>query len=115
MNLVALDGGRIAGSDAARPAVPQAAAHAGHSPRGDPLGDAGLAATVRSVEYLGADLVLRCASASESLLVRAPAASTVRATRPVDARSRLRWSAPSDAHALRRPVAGAAGVAHRRQ
>ncbi|MBG9389592.1 ABC transporter ATP-binding protein [Caenimonas aquaedulcis] len=66
MNLLRLDGGRIAGSDipASRDAHwlgvrPESVALGGRVP-----------ATVRSVEYLGADLILHCGIGSEMLTVR---------------------------------------------
>ncbi|MES2999287.1 MAG: ABC transporter ATP-binding protein [Pseudomonadota bacterium] len=66
MNLLRLEGGRIAGSDViASPDArwlgvrPEAVALGGRVP-----------ATVRSVEYLGADLILHCGVGSEMLTVR---------------------------------------------
>ena len=67
MNLLRLDQGRIAGSDIA---VSQPAATLGVRPESVSLGGA-VPATVRSLEYLGADLVLRCAVGSELMTVRA--------------------------------------------
>ena len=67
MNLLRLDQGRIAGSDIA---VSQPAAKLGVRPESVTLGGA-VPATVRSLEYLGADLVLRCAVGSELMTVRA--------------------------------------------
>jgi sn-glycerol 3-phosphate transport system ATP-binding protein len=90
MNLLALDGGRIAGSDAA------AGVHAatlGVRPEAITLRDDGLPAVVHGVEYLGADLVLRCGVGTQTLLVRA--AGHHRA-QPGDA-VRLHWHA-HDAH-----------------
>ena len=69
MNLVALESnGRIAGSDVASGVQ---AAQLGVRPEAITLAADGIPAVVRSVEYLGADLVLRCAVGSEVLLVRA--------------------------------------------
>ncbi len=76
MNLVKLDGGRIAGTDVA--AGPDGAQWLGLRPETVRLapaggGDAqGVPATVHSQEYLGADAVLRCAVGSEFITVRAP-------------------------------------------
>jgi sn-glycerol 3-phosphate transport system ATP-binding protein len=67
MNLLKLDGGRIAGSDIA---VSRAAHTLGVRPEAVSLGGR-IAATVQSYEYLGADLVLRCAVGSEQIVVRA--------------------------------------------
>ena len=67
MNLLRLEGGRIAGSDIA---VAQPGATLGIRPESVTLGGA-VPATVRSLEYLGADLVLRCAVGSEQITVRA--------------------------------------------
>ena len=69
MNLVALEAdGRIAGSDVASGVQ---AAQLGVRPEAITLAADGMPAVVQSVEYLGADLVLRCAVGSEVLLVRA--------------------------------------------
>jgi len=69
MNLVALEAdGRIAGSDVASGVR---AAQLGVRPEAITLAADGIPAVVQSVEYLGADLVLRCAVGSEVLLVRA--------------------------------------------
>ena len=67
MNLLNLTGDRIAGSDIA---VSRPAAMLGIRPEAVSLGGA-VPATVASVEYLGADLVLRCAVGSEQITVRA--------------------------------------------
>jgi sn-glycerol 3-phosphate transport system ATP-binding protein len=67
MNLLRLDEGRIAGSDIA---VSQPASTLGIRPESVTLGGT-VAATVKSFEYLGADLVLRCAVGSELITVRA--------------------------------------------
>ena len=75
MNLVQLDGGRIAGTGVA--AGPADAQWLGLRPEAVSLAPAagaaqGVAATVHSQEYLGADAVLRCAVGSEFITVRAP-------------------------------------------
>jgi sn-glycerol 3-phosphate transport system ATP-binding protein len=67
MNLLALAGDRIAGSDIA---VSRPAAMLGIRPEAVRLGGP-VPATVASVEYLGADLVLRCAVGTERITVRA--------------------------------------------
>jgi len=92
MNLVSLEGGRIAGSaiDAGVPAAtlgvrPEAVRLAGPGE--------GIDAVVRNAEYLGADLVLHCAVGTESLLVRTEGQHEVPAGTPV----RLAWH-PQDAH-----------------
>ncbi len=69
MNLVTLAQGRVAGSEVT---VGLEAATLGVRPESITLGpEQGVSALVRSVEYLGADLVLRCAIGTETLLVRA--------------------------------------------
>jgi len=90
MNLVALEAGRIAGSDTAAGVQ---AAMLGVRPEAIVLDATGIPATVKSVEYLGADLVLRCAVGSQTLLVRV--AGQQRAM-PGD-QVGLRW-APEDGH-----------------
>jgi sn-glycerol 3-phosphate transport system ATP-binding protein len=92
MNLVALRDGRIAGSDV--PAGVQAAV-LGVRPEAIGIDGDGVPATVQAVEYLGADLVLRCGVGSETLLVRATGAHHARAGDAV----RLHWQ-PHDAHAF---------------
>ncbi len=67
MNLLRLEQGRIAGSSIT---VGQAASTLGIRPESVALGGA-VPATVQSLEYLGADLVLRCAVGSEQITVRA--------------------------------------------
>jgi sn-glycerol 3-phosphate transport system ATP-binding protein len=67
MNLVKLAGDRIAGSDIA---VSRPAAMLGIRPEAVRL-DGPVPATVASLEYLGADLVLRCTVGSEQITVRA--------------------------------------------
>ncbi|ROZ69442.1 ABC transporter ATP-binding protein [Ramlibacter sp. WS9] len=66
MNLLRLDGDRIAGSD-----VPagRAAHWLGVRPESVILGQR-VPATVRSIEYLGADLILHCGVGSETITVR---------------------------------------------
>ncbi|MCD6077193.1 MAG: transporter ATP-binding protein [Ramlibacter sp.] len=66
MNLLRLDGDRIAGSD-----VPagRAAHWLGMRPEAVTLGGR-VPATVRSIEYLGADLIAHCVVGSETLTVR---------------------------------------------
>ena len=67
MNLLRLDGGQIAGSNVVGGS---AGAHwLGMRPESVALGGQ-VPATVRSVEYLGADLILHCAIGSELLTVR---------------------------------------------
>jgi sn-glycerol 3-phosphate transport system ATP-binding protein len=92
MNLLQLDGGRIAGSQADAGVQ---AAQLGLRPESIRLGDDGIGATVQGSEYLGADLVLRCAIGSQSLLVRADGQTDIAPGQAV----RLRWS-PGDAHAF---------------
>jgi sn-glycerol 3-phosphate transport system ATP-binding protein len=75
MNLLRLEQGRIAGSQIV---VAQAAATLGIRPEAVVLGGA-VPATVQSLEYLGADLVLRCAVGSELITVRAEGATAVAA------------------------------------
>ena len=70
MNLLRLDKGQIAGSDVSVGAGQTAADMLGLRPEAVTLGGT-VPATVRSLEYLGADLVLRCAIGSELLTVRA--------------------------------------------
>ena len=83
MNLLRLDGRHIAGS---RVGVAQAASHLGIRPEAVTLGGE-VPATVQSLEYLGADLVLRCAVGSETITVRADGKSDVAA----GAQVALRW------------------------
>ncbi len=92
MNLVALEHGRIAGSDVAMD-VP--AAMLGVRPESIALDGEGqgVPAVVRSVEYLGADLVLRCAVGTQTLLVRA---AGWHVAQPGDT-VRLHWH-PEDSH-----------------
>ena len=67
MNLLRLEQGRIAGSSVV---VGQSAATLGIRPESVSLGGP-VPATVQSLEYLGADLVLRCAVGTELITVRA--------------------------------------------
>ncbi|RZJ25420.1 MAG: TOBE domain-containing protein [Haliea sp.] len=66
MNLLRLDGDRIAGSTVA---TGRSAQWLGVRPEAVTLGGS-VPAAVRSIEYLGADLILRCAVGSETLTVR---------------------------------------------
>jgi sn-glycerol 3-phosphate transport system ATP-binding protein len=68
MNLVKLDARRIAGSDVDTGID---APMLGIRPEQIRLDERGIPAVVQSVEYLGADLVLRCLVGSETVLVRA--------------------------------------------
>ncbi|MFE1571642.1 ABC transporter ATP-binding protein [Comamonas odontotermitis] len=71
MNLLKLDDGAIAGSDV-RLAAPLGAAWLGLRPEAVALGQGGVSAQLAGQEYLGADVVLRCAIGSEQITVRAP-------------------------------------------
>ena len=71
MNLLKLNDSAIAGSDVRLPA-PTGAAWMGLRPEAVALGAGGMAAQVSGLEYLGADVVLRCAIGSEQITVRAP-------------------------------------------
>lgn len=66
MNLLRLDGDRVAGSDVA---TGREAHWLGVRPEAVTLGGS-VPAAVRSIEYLGADLILHCALGSETLTVR---------------------------------------------
>ena len=66
MNLLRLDAGCIAGS---KVSAASSAHTLGVRPEAITLGQ-GMAAQVRSLEYLGADLVLRCAVGTETITVR---------------------------------------------
>ena len=90
MNLVALQGGRIAGSDVA---AGLSAATLGVRPESIRVQHEGVPATVQDVEYLGADLVLRCGVGTQTLLVRAAGQHRAKAGDAV----RLHWHA-HDAH-----------------
>ena len=90
MNLMRLDGARIAGSDIA---VSRPAAMLGVRPEAVSLGGGSVAATVTSFEYLGADLVLRCAVGSEQITVRTAGRHEVAEGAPVT----LGWR-PEDEH-----------------
>jgi sn-glycerol 3-phosphate transport system ATP-binding protein len=89
MNLIKLDGARIAGSDTA---VSRPAGMLGVRPEAVSLGGP-VRATVSSFEYLGADLVLRCAVGSEQIVVRAEGRTDVPEGAPVT----LGWR-PEDEH-----------------
>jgi len=90
MNLIALQAGNIEGSG-----VPGGVTGTmlGVRPESITLRADGVPAEVRSVEYLGADLVLRCAVGTQTLLVRAAGQAEARTGDVV----RLHWHA-SDAH-----------------
>ncbi|MBS0344231.1 MAG: ABC transporter ATP-binding protein [Proteobacteria bacterium] len=92
MNLLALEGGRIAGSGIG---TGMGAATLGVRPEAVRLAapGEGIDAVVRSAEYLGADLVLHCAVGTESLLVRTQGQHRVEAGMPVH----LAWQ-PADTH-----------------
>ena len=90
MNLLQLAGGRIAGSEVEAGVQ---AAQLGLRPEDIALVDDGVPATVQGSEYLGADLVLRCAIGSQSLLVRAAGQTDI----APGSRVKLGWSA-DDAH-----------------
>jgi sn-glycerol 3-phosphate transport system ATP-binding protein len=90
MNLVSLQGDRIAGSDVA---AGLSAALLGVRPESIRFEDEGVPATVQGVEYLGADLVLRCGVGTQTLLVRAAGQHHAKAGDAV----RLHWHA-HDAH-----------------
>ena len=83
MNLLRLENGCIAGSQIA---VGRAGELLGIRPESVSLGGH-LSATVQSLEYLGADLVLRCAVGSELVTVRADGSSDLMA----GARVTLQW------------------------
>ena len=85
MNLLKLHNGHIAGSQVA---VGHAGELLGIRPESVALGGH-VAATVQSLEYLGADLVLRCAVGSEQIMVRADGRADVAA----GAQVALQWSA----------------------
>jgi sn-glycerol 3-phosphate transport system ATP-binding protein len=93
MNLIALESGRIAGSDV--DAGVNGAATIGIRPEDIVLQPGGVPADVRSVEYLGADLVLACAIGSQTLLVRADGQHQARAGERIG----LKWTA-HDVHAF---------------
>jgi sn-glycerol 3-phosphate transport system ATP-binding protein len=90
MNLLRLDGDRIAGSD-----VPagRAAHWLGIRPEEVALG-AGVRAAVRGIEYLGADLILHCAVGSETLTVRTGGKADLAAGSEV----MLQWPPPHAHH-----------------
>ena len=79
MNLVQLQDGAIAGSSVRLPA-PAGAAWLGLRPEAVALSDeARVPAQVVGLEYLGADVVLRCQVGSEQITVRAPGQQAVQA------------------------------------
>jgi sn-glycerol 3-phosphate transport system ATP-binding protein len=88
MNLLRLEQGRIAGS---RITVARPASTLGIRPESVSLGGA-VPATVQSLEYLGADLVLRCAVGSEQITVRAEGKTDVAAGAQVT----LAWPAQAE-------------------
>jgi sn-glycerol 3-phosphate transport system ATP-binding protein len=90
MNLLRVEGERIAGSD-----VPagRAAHWLGVRPEAVALGGT-VAATVRSVEYLGADLIAHCAIGSETLTVRTGGQADLAAGSDVH----LQWPADAAHH-----------------
>ncbi|MBS0428873.1 MAG: ABC transporter ATP-binding protein [Proteobacteria bacterium] len=92
MNLVALEAGRIAGSEID---TGLAGATLGVRPEAISLAADGMPAAVQSTEYLGADLVLRCAVGRETLLVRTEGRHAAQAGDTVH----LRWPA-DDTHAF---------------
>ena len=88
MNLLRLDKGNIAGSQIA---VRHASALLGIRPESVAL-QGNVPATVQSLEYLGADLVLRCAVGTELITVRADGKSEVAAGAQVG----LQWPAQAE-------------------
>jgi len=93
MNLIALEGGRIAGS--AVDVAPDHAATIGIRPEDIELQPGGVPADVRSVEYLCADLVLACTIGSQTVLVRTDGQHQAAAGERIG----LAW-APHDVHAF---------------
>jgi sn-glycerol 3-phosphate transport system ATP-binding protein len=89
MNLLRLEGGRIAGSTVA--AGGGAAATLGLRPEDVRLGGP-IDAVVQGLEYLGADLVLRCTVGTETLTVRAAGRTDIAA----GARVSLGWDAADE-------------------
>lgn len=93
MNLLQLQDGAIAGSEVRLPA-PAGAAWLGLRPEAVHCTDAaGVPAGVTGQEYLGADVVLRCAIGSEPIMVRAPGHQQA----AVGAAAHLAWQ-PQDMH-----------------
>ncbi|MES2960004.1 MAG: ABC transporter ATP-binding protein [Pseudomonadota bacterium] len=88
MNLLRLQDGAIAGSTIM---VGRSASTLGIRPESVSLGGA-VPATVQSLEYLGADLVLRCAVGSELITVRAEGKTDIAAGAPVS----LGWPAQAE-------------------
>jgi sn-glycerol 3-phosphate transport system ATP-binding protein len=93
MNLITLESGRIAGSSVDTGL--NDAATIGIRPEDIALDAGGVAAGVRSVEYLGADLVLACAIGSQTVLVRTDGQHQAEAGERIG----LKW-APHDVHAF---------------
>ncbi len=99
----------------------RAAHRLGIRPEAIRLGDTGLAATVESIEYLGADQIVRVRVGDESLLVRAPAEATAPSATASGstgaATPSISTTPPSGGSTrCRRPRRRRrAGVAHRRQ
>jgi sn-glycerol 3-phosphate transport system ATP-binding protein len=93
MNLLALEAGRIAGS--AVDTGLNDAVTIGIRPEDIALKPGSVQADVRSVEYLGADLVLACAIGSQTVLVRTGGQHQARAGERIG----LHW-APHDLHAF---------------
>ncbi|MEO6031049.1 MAG: ABC transporter ATP-binding protein [Burkholderiaceae bacterium] len=95
MNLLALEGGCVAGSASVASGIAPAAATLGIRPESIAIDPTGLPATVQSTEYLGADLVLRCAIGSQTVLVRTDGQREHAAHEQIG----LHWAA-ADAHAF---------------
>jgi sn-glycerol 3-phosphate transport system ATP-binding protein len=89
MNLLRVQDGRIAGSDVA---VTRPGQMLGLRPEAVSLGGP-VGAVVSSFEYLGADLVLRCAVGSEQIVVRAAGGTDIAVGSPIA----LGWR-PEDEH-----------------
>ena len=100
MNLLALKNGCIAGS---KVSIPVAAATLGVRPEAIQINPAGHAALVQSVEYLGADLVLRCQMGNQTLLARLDGQHTASAGDTVHLRWDTGHSHGFDAQGLRIP------------
>jgi sn-glycerol 3-phosphate transport system ATP-binding protein len=90
MNLLRLEGDRVAGSDVA---AGRSAEWLGVRPEAVTLGGR-VPAAVRSIEYLGADLILHCAVGSETLTVR----TTGQADLAAGSQVLLDWPAGSAHH-----------------
>lgn len=100
MNLLALKNGCIAGS---KVSIPFAASTLGVRPEAIQIHPAGHAVLVQSVEYLGADLVLRCQLGSQTLLARLDGQHTASAGDTVHLRWDTGHSHGFDAQGLRIP------------